>query len=84
MSRWAIVTEPSEGDDSTFRLVEMCEGGAACVVAKIYTLKMANQIKLAMELLDTLDGGTVPAPRPRRNRSAKKQPAKKSSVRQHK
>lgn len=71
MSRWEIVTEP-EDEDVTYRLVETCPGAPATVCARVYTLQMAKQMKLALELLDTLDGGVVPAPRPKRGRAAKK------------
>lgn len=84
MSRWAIVTEPTEDDDATYRLVEMCGDGTACVVAKFYTLKMANHFKTAGECLDLLDEGVVPAPRPRRNRAAKKPTPAKKVARQRK
>ena len=77
MSRWEIVTEP-EDEDVTYRLVETCPGAPAVVCARVYTLRMANQMKVALELLDTLYGGVVPAPRPKRGRAVKKaSPAKK-------
>jgi hypothetical protein len=83
MSRWEIVTEP-EDEDVTYRLVETCKAGPATVVARVYTLRMAQQLKVALEILDTLDGGLIPAPRPRRNRAALKPVKPKRVARQKK